>query len=385
MHNFLVSRLGASFAFPISHRFQILFFTSLPTFFKSKKNPPKDDNFTVSYLVTSCGLSPDTAARLSRNLRLKNSYKPNAVLNLLKNHGFSKTQIATYVQQHPRVLLNKAQKTLLPKLKFIHSIGVPISEIPRVIARNHKLLIRSLYNWLVPHYKVLRSVLRSDEEVVRALRHGALSFQYGYLTVKNLASNVSVLRDSGVPQACISYLVMYHPTSAFRKHSEFVEGVQLAKKMGLDPLKISYVSAIHVLIHVDGARWEARLAAYAKCGWSHEISLMVFRKSPVLMSFTEERIVKSMNFLVRDMGWALEDIARSPQVLAYSLEKRIIPRCTVINVLKSKGLLKNRLSLGTFLCIREDIFVKKFVTKFLEDVPLLLDVYQGSIDHRDVL
>ncbi|OIW04203.1 hypothetical protein TanjilG_00763 [Lupinus angustifolius] len=133
------------------------------------------------------------------------------------------------------------------------------------------------------------------------------------------------------------------------------------------------------------ARWESRLQSYQKWGWSREISLSAFRKFPFFMSLTEERFAKSMNFLVNDMGWPSEDIAAYPVVLAYSLEKRIIPRCRIIKILKSKDLIKNSLSIGTFTCRSEKSFLMKYVTKFLGDVPLLLDVYKGSVDHRDLL
>ncbi|KAK7320432.1 hypothetical protein VNO77_29897 [Canavalia gladiata] len=389
MQNFVVSRLGASF-FPISYKFQwspvrqsaFLFLTS----FKSKQNPLGDDNFTISYLVTSCGLSPEAAARVSQNLKLRNKTpdKANAVLNLLKNYGFSESQISECVQQQPWLLLSDAEKTLLPKLKFLHSIGLPIPQFPSIIAHNRILLKRSLNNFLIPRYNVLKSVLHSEEQVVRALKRGAFSFLQGNVT-HNLLPNVDVLRHSGVPHPCISYLVSFHPASAFTKHSKFVEIVKLVQEMKLDPLKTSFVSAIHVLVNVGTAKWESRLKAYNNWGWSNEISISVFRKFPILMSFTEERIMKSMNFLVNDMGWASEHIARVPQVLAYSFHKRIIPRCTVIKILKSKGLVKNSLNLYSFLSLTEEVFLKRIVTKFLEDVPLLAGVYQGSVDHGDVL
>ncbi|XP_061342783.1 uncharacterized protein LOC133288957 [Gastrolobium bilobum] len=383
--------LFASF-FPIPYRYHFslvrqnafLFFTSSPSFSESESNQLKDDNFTVSYLINSCGLSPETAARVSKNVRLKTLDKPNAVLDLLKCYGFYESQIAKYVQTRPMVLLADAERTLLPKLKFIHSIGVSITEFPKVISLNHALLSRSLDKCVIPRYKVLRSVVRNDEEVVRALKRGALSLMHGDL-MNNLVPNITALRESGVPQESISHLVMFHPNSAFHQHLKFVEAVKLAKEMGLDPLKIIFVNAIHVLINLDRAKWESKLEACKKWGWSRETTLLVFRKYPTFMSCTEERITKSMNFLVKDMGWPSEDIAKFPAALGYNLKNRTIPRCAVIKILKSKGLLKNHLGLSSFLCKSEEIFLETFVTKFLEDVPLLLDVYRGLIDHQDVL
>ncbi|XP_061342801.1 transcription termination factor MTERF2, chloroplastic-like [Gastrolobium bilobum] len=387
MHYFLISRFASSFPIPNCSQLNFvrqnafLFFTSSATFSEPKRNQHQDDNFTVSYLITSCGLSPETAARVSSNVRLKTLDKSNAVLDLLKNFGFSKNQIAKCVQKIPSLLNVKAEKTLLPKLKFFRSIGISNIDFPEFIIYNPALLKRSLNKCLIPRYKILRSVVRNDEEVVRALKGRALWYND---MMNDLVPNISVLRESGVPQASISHLVIFHPFSAYKEHSKFVQAVELAKDMGLDHLKRIFVSAIRVLISLDNSQLESRLEAFKKWGWSREITLSVFRKYPTIMSYTEERITKSMNFLVKDMGWPLDDIARFPAALAYNFEKRIVPRCAVIKILKSKGLLGSCFGLGSFMAMSEENFLKTFVTEFLDDVPLLLDVYRGLIDHQDV-
>ncbi|KAK7333629.1 hypothetical protein VNO80_30405 [Phaseolus coccineus] len=55
------------------------------------------------------------------------------------------------------------------------------------------------------------------------------------------------------------------------------------------------------------------------------------------MKLSEETVTKKMNFLVNDMGLSSLEIAAFPPILAYNLEKRIIPRFSVIKILKSKA------------------------------------------------
>ncbi|CAL0315864.1 unnamed protein product [Lupinus luteus] len=389
MHNFFISRFIPSF--PIPHpQFHLnllrhnafLFFNPFTS--QSQGDEQKDLNFAVSYLITSCGFSPETATRVSKHVQFKTLDKPNAVLALLKKYGFNETQIGRFVLKRPLVLVADAETTLLPKLKFYQSIGISTTVLPKLMLKNHTFLTRSLDKFIIPRYKILRSVVRSDEEVVGALKRGALAFMYCDL-INNLIPNIDVLKQLCVPQASISHLVMYYPGTGYIAHSRFVEGVNLAKELGFDPLKVSFIGALHVLVNLERARWESRLQSYQNWGWSREISLSAFRKFPTFMSLTEERFAKSMNFLVNHMGWPSEDIAAYPVVLAYSLEKRIIPRCRIIKLLKSKGLIKNSISIGSFTNMTEDSFLTKFVTKFLGDVPLLLDVYKGLVDHRDLL
>nr|KYP46718.1 hypothetical protein KK1_031683 [Cajanus cajan] len=234
---------------------------------------PKGDTFTVSYLVNSCGVSPTLAKELSKRVNLKTPDGPNAVIDLLSNYGFSKTQIAKLVEKHPLVLVAKAENTLLPKLKFLRSIGVSNTDLPKILLRNHVILML----------------------------------------------------------------------------------------------------------------WESKFEIYERWGWNCETVLRAFRKFPNFMKLSEENFTKKMSFLVKDMGWPSEDIAEYPLVVAYNLEKRIIPRFSVIKILKSKGLLENNVHFSGIICITDEDFLEKFVDNFKKDLPLLPDVYNSLINEQNVI
>ena len=96
------------------------------------------------------------------------------------------------------------------------------------------------------------------------------------------------------------------------------------------------------------------------------------------MLLSEEKITKAMNFLVNKMGYPSADIARHPIVIFFSLEKRIIPRCSVIQILQAKGLVKYDLCPASFMLPSEKCFLVKYVIKFQDDIPQLLNIYQGK-------
>ncbi|CAG7895006.1 unnamed protein product [Brassica rapa] len=50
-------------------------------------------------------------------------------------------------------------------------------------------------------------------------------------------------------------------------------------------------------------------------------------------------VKEKIEFDVNQMNWPLKDVALFPQLLGYSMEKRIVPRCNVIKALIAKGLL----------------------------------------------
>ncbi|XP_027344049.1 transcription termination factor MTERF2, chloroplastic-like [Abrus precatorius] len=351
---------------------------------ESDKNYHKGDTFTVSYLVNSCGVSPELAKKLSKNVHLKNQDGPNAVLDLLKTYGFSETHVANLVAKNPKVLTAKADNTFLPKLKFFRSIGVSNTDMPKIIIRNYIILWRSLEKRLIPRYESLRSVVCSDEEVVRVLRRG--QFTFGYSDMRNdLVRNIEVLRQCGVPQPSISLLVIHYPFAPNAKHSEFVEAVKIVEEIGFDPLKTTFVQAVQVLLGLTKAKWESKFEVYERWGWDRKMALRAFRKFPNFMKLSETVIAKKMNFLVNDMSLASEDIADYPPILAYSLNKRIIPRFSVVKILTSKGLLKNNLHFSSFLWLSEEKFLKKFVNNFQKDLPHLKDDYTDLINCENVI
>ncbi|GLT63616.1 hypothetical protein SLA2020_361700 [Shorea laevis] len=105
------------------------------------------------------------------------------------------------------------------------------------------------------------------------------------------------------------------------------------------------------------ARGTEKLKAevYRRWGWSEDEILSVFKKFPSLMSISTKKLISVMDFLDNKMGWHPSAVASFPFVHASSLEKRIIPRCSVIRVLLLKGI-KEEIFLSTM--IKEDHPVK---------------------------
>jgi mTERF domain-containing protein len=193
-----------------------------------------------------------------------------------------------------------------------------------------------------------------------------------------MVPNIEVLRKLGVPQRFVSLLVSNFPNVAFCEHSRFVEAVNIVKEMGFDPLKSNFVLALKVIVRMDKETWESKLKIFERWGWSKDICLLAFQKYPLYMVTSDMKILKIMSFLVNDMGFTPEDIARRPGILNRNLEKTLIPRCLVVKILKSRGLIKSDLLIGTFITISEKTFLARYVTPFQKDLQLLLDVYKGQ-------
>ena len=87
-----------------------------------------------------------------------------------------------------------------------------------------------------------------------------------------------------------------------------------------------------------------------------------------------------MDFLVNGMGVEASLIVKCPTLTSLSLEKRLIPRASVIQVLQSKGLVKKNMYLPRVFVYGEELFLQKFVTCYKEEASDLLKLYKEKLD-----
>ncbi|KAK6916290.1 Transcription termination factor, mitochondrial/chloroplastic [Dillenia turbinata] len=335
-------------------------------------------SFTVSYLINSCGLSPESAIRVSKKLNLENGDRPNSVVAFLKSYGFSRNEVALVVIRHPRLLLANTQKTLLPKIEYFYSVGVSRTDLPIILSENPTLLTRSLKNCIVPCFEFFRSVFQSNKEVLTAVKRSKRAFMSNFRTT--LFPNVMFLQNLGVPTNCLSLFLKDNPDALIVEPVKFKEVVNEVTKMGFQPRKTTFVLAVSAR-SLERRRflWDRCFKIYRRWGWSEDKIFSAFRKHPSCMLLSEKKISMTMDFLVNKMGLHSQMVATYPMILLYNLEKRIIPRCSVIQVLLANRLIRKNVSLYSVLVHREEIFLEKFVMAYQEALPQLLDVYNGKI------
>jgi mTERF domain-containing protein len=389
MFGFLCSRQ----LLPLKHRrthlgflqqngfFLVKSFTSVGSLPESNQKPEEEEKLSlaVSYLINSCGLSKKSAILASQRKRVlfQSPERPDSVLNLFKENGFSNAQISKIVRKHPLILLSHPEKILLPKIELLRSIGVSSSDLITIISSYPFLFRINLKKRVIPCYDFLKSVLLFDEKVLLTFKRAPRAC-LNDLT-NTMTRNIALLRQLGAPPSTISLLVTNYPSAAFTKHAKFVEVVHQVMELGFDPTKTVFVLAIQVLLKMSKPKLDSRLELYKRWGWSKDMALAAFKRFPNCMLSSEEKITKTMDFLVNKIGWPSANIARNPSVITLSLENKIIPRCSVVQILLAKGLVKNNLAVGTFLRPTERIFLEKFVIRFQDDVPQLLNVYQGKM------
>lgn len=348
------------------------------------KQKEKGRSFTVSYLVNSCGMSPEIALSVSKWVHFETRERPDSVIKLFKDYGINDYYISKLVKKLPSLLLVNAERILLPKLEFFGSIGLSGTNLAKALVGNPYMLTRSLEKCILPSYDLIKSILVHDEKVATFFANSKWSVPVTAL--RNVASNVAFLRVLQVPDSTISVNLTWHPLILCRKTENFKEDVNKVMSMGIDPSSsVTFMKALVVIPLVDASKREGKMQLYRKWGWTEDDFMLAFRKNPLFMTFSEKNFSSKMDFFLNKMCWQPADVARNPYVLTTSLEKRIIPTCSVIRVLLLKGLItKGDYSLVTILKNSEKYFLDKFVLKYQEQVPELLSIFQGKMGLAEV-
>ncbi|XP_057475865.1 uncharacterized protein LOC130763860 [Actinidia eriantha] len=344
----------------------------------STDHTPNQHSFTVNYLVNSCGFPLEKALSASKYTNFETPNKPDSVLEFFGNHGFTKTQVSKLIRGSPPVLLCNPEKTLLPKIDFLKSKGVSRKDVIKILSTGPTILRRSLENQIIPSFDLLKKLIQSGEKTIAAIKRfpGLLLFDLDTC----LLPNIEILREAGVPDANIVVLLTYQPRAFMTSCDKFRESVEKVEEMGFNPLRSKFVLAVHALRALSKLKWEKKVEAYKKWGWSEDEILVAFGKHPWCMTWSEDKIARVMDFFVNNMGWESSLVANRPVLMSLSFEKRIVPRCAVYQALFSKGLIKKTdISLVKMLESRESWFLEKVVNGYEEEAPKLLKLYKEKL------
>ncbi|RZC68384.1 hypothetical protein C5167_031639 [Papaver somniferum] len=332
-----------------------------------------DSSFVVSFLINSCGLSESESLTVSKKIKFNPKYQPDLVVKLFQKYGFPKPQISKLITRRPVCLLSNPLKTLKPKLDFFKSRGLHGIEL---IVTDPIVLTWSLKDTIIPTFDILKSILRTDRNIIEFLKR-TVSQMFSRNLAKTLVVNLERLRYEGVPQSYISKYLLERPIY-IGDADKFEEAVEKVKEMGFDPLKTTFLVAIEGLT-VSEASWYTKVDAYKRWGWSDNQIQKAFRQSPRCMMYSVKKITSVMDFLVNEMGYDSSSIEEAPMILNNSLKEGIIPRCSVVRILVSNGLIKEKLSPRVISRMTDKSFSDKFVKPYEHEAPELMMVFQGQL------
>lgn len=294
----------------------------------------------VGYLVSSCGLSPDEAMRASKRLpSVRSPSNPDAVLSFLKLKGFDEEQIKKIVCSRPQLLCADVERTLEPKFRVLEEIGCRGASLFDVIKQNNRFLCCSQDKVILPNISLL-------------------------------------MKDCGISGARILKILKRSSWVVSRSTSSLQELIDRVEELGFNRDSRMFEYALCVLSKYKRSTVASKLERFARFGWTVEEILRAIRLAPVLLTLSDNKLKKSMEFLMGAAGLEPACIASYPVMLMFSLEKRVMPRYRVMELLKSKGLPEGKFDYASALRLSEAKFLAKFVFPHVEAHPELEEVYE---------
>ncbi|XP_064985892.1 transcription termination factor MTERF15, mitochondrial-like isoform X1 [Musa acuminata AAA Group] len=333
-----------------------------------------DPPFMVEYLVNSCGFSPSEAAKVSKPLaHLRSTEKPDAVLNFMRSQGFGGAGIRKVISADPRYLCYNVEKRLAPKFQFLRDLGLSESDIVDVILKNHGILLYNVHRSIVPKLEMWESLLGSRELVLKHLKKTRWLF---YSSVeKTLHPNLKFLRDEcGIPEERLSLVLRRHPQLILQKPESLRALVARADELGTPRLSRMFVWTLDVLQMLSKETFEAKAELMRSFGWSELEFSSAVRKAPTFVCISLDMLRRKVEFFINVVGYTPSFIASHPNLLLSSLQKTVIPRFRVLEMLNTKGLWTRRGTFLSYVKLSNTKFMEKIVLPYKEKVPELLDI-----------
>lgn len=250
------------------------------------------------------------------------------------------------------------------------------AEVVFIVTQNPSILHASLSNHIIPSLKTLQSVAGNDRNAVAILKGSP------YVLTNNPRSfllNTYFLLTLNVPHSQTLKILKVSGRLAGIPHNKFRKAALKLKDMGFNLESSYFLSALSALCSATDSTWKSRCMLFRSFGFSDDEIVSMFKKLPLIMRYKENHINKKMEFFLKKLQWMPSKLLTNPGVLSYSLEKRTIPRCSVLQVLVLKNSTSESYDLSTILQMTDRKFIEDFVTVRKDELPEVIEAYQGKL------
>ncbi|CAL9122847.1 unnamed protein product [Musa acuminata var. zebrina] len=221
------------------------------------------------------------------------------------------------------------------------------------------------------------SLLGSRELVLKHLKKTRWFF---FSSVeKTLHPNLKFLRDEcGIPEERVSVVLRSHPKLISQKPESLRALVARADELGMPRQSRMFVRTLDALHNVSQERFEAKVELMRSFGWSESEFSSAVRKAPTFLCISLDMLRRKVEFFINVVGYTPSFIASHPNLLLLSLQKTVIPRFRVLEMLNTKGLWTRRGKFLSYVQLSNTKFMEKIVLPYKEKVPELLDILRAG-------
>lgn len=353
-------------------RYKSLFLLPFRTYTKNTTNP-----LIIDFFTNSLGFSPPKALSLLQRLPgggLKDLENPKSVIHFFKSLGFSDAQVRNCIYKRPHILSSSIDKTLKPKIQLFQDLGLADFDLGKFFSWNSFLLSRNLAKTMLPCIDMLRPIMGNDKDLVVVISRSNWIFKRD--PEKVLKANLGFLMECGIVGSRLSMTLKRQPWILTKNVEDLRELVERVLGMGFSVDSTMLIHAIHTINSMTSDRLMRKFQLFRSVGFSEDECSFLFRRMPVLFRASEDKLRLGLLFFMNTAKFDKDTMMKNPTCLMYSMENRVIPRYKVMEILKSKNLLKTQPRFMKVLSLKEDVFLERFISSYPSEAPQLLLAYK---------
>ncbi|KAJ9546272.1 hypothetical protein OSB04_025979 [Centaurea solstitialis] len=368
------------FRFSIFFRSHGFRYSTLSSTIDANRNPHL---LLVDYLMDSLQFSKKDAISISTKSKvthLKSTINSDLVLNIFKTYGLDLPQIRQIVSSVPKILTCKPNKTLEPKIRVFHELGLSGSDLVTFIQNNPHIMWSGLGTKIMPCLQLLRQILGSDEIVIQVMNNRTRRLFFTNNFMERLSTNVLLLQNFGLLNERIVMFVLNNPNklivdpTLLESKLSYVE-----EKLGISRESPIFIHALSAVLWYTDSEIERKMQNFRSFGWSDSDIALLFMSQPYCLTMSEANMRNKLNFYMKDLGYTPSYLMSCNSFFTYSLDKRVIPRNTMLKILREKKLVSSdKPSLITIASYKESRFLE-FLRGFEDDVPCLREIYLDTV------
>ncbi|CAH9128303.1 unnamed protein product [Cuscuta epithymum] len=337
------------------------------------ESPSFSTTLLSDYLSESLGFSREESTSIAaRVTRYSSPTKPILVVDFLKQMGLDLTQIKACVSKYPKLLYFDVDKNLNPKLQCLQDLGFSGSGIADIVFKGGGFLDRGLDTNLKPNIALLKEVFGNNEDVSSVIKNYPALLR---TSSQVLYDNVSYFQKLGFSNQRIKWFMARRPM-AFRFPLEWFKerAHMLENDFGICPNSTMFFYGMYAMTSASKSSMEKKFAVFRSFGWSDSEIVTMFQKQPFYFTLSEDNLRKKLDYFMNGLGCKM-DFLSTRSVFTYSLEKRVMPRVAVLDILREKKLFVKTVCVYTLLCLTESKFEKQFLLPYKDLVPDLCESY----------
>jgi mTERF domain-containing protein len=328
------------------------------------------------YLVDTCGLTGAQALKASKKLsHLRSPAKPDAVLAVLSGVGLSRADLAAVVAAEPQLLCARADNIARRIASLRDRVGLSDPQIGSFLlvaggAKGiHACDVAPRLEFWIPFlgsFEMLLKILKGNNVLVLSDLE------------KVIKPNIALLQECGLTVCDIAKMARFAPRM-FTSNPKQVEGfVRRADELGVPRTSGQFKYMVGIFANISEGSATARMEYLSRSlGCSMDKLRSAVQKLPQILGLSETNLGSKIEFLVGKVRLEPEYLLKTPKLFTYSLEKRLVARHYIVQVLAAKGLkgLKKDVPFCSYVQLGESCFVKNFIDQHENVVPGLSDAY----------